>query len=169
MYDIVGKIWAFIFGVMILFLGTITIYAQKQDTVIQNYVDSAVEEFVDVSRASGQISTPQYEAFIQKLDNTGTVYDINIIHYKEKTAPVAEQDDYQTYYETYDRMDILNYLKAHDEDEKPYQMNVGDFLRVTVKNSKPTLGRKMMGFFLGRPSDEGGQIISSYGGYIGND
>ena len=169
MYDILGKFWAFVFGVMVLFVGTVTLFAQKQDTIVQNYVDSATEEFVDISRATGQISREQYEQMIRKLDATGNVYDVEITHYKEKTAPVSGTSDYQTYYDAYDKTEILDTIYTKADQNRVYQMNTGDFLRVEVENTSTTLGRKLLGFFIGRPTTEGGQIYSSYGGYVGND
>ena len=47
-------------------------------------------------------------------------------------------------------------------------MNKGDFLRVELKNTNPTMARKLMGLFYGG-SKENGQIRASYGGYIGYD
>jgi hypothetical protein len=168
MFDIVGKAWAFIFGTMIIFLGTLTLFSQRSDMISQNYVDSAVEEFVDVSRATGTITRSQYEQFIQKLDHTQNVYDIEIEHYKEKTAPTDTVYDYQTYYDTHSREEIMDAI--YDEHTGyTYHMNTGDFIRVTVENSSPTLGRKFLGFLIGRPTTQGGQIYSARGGYVGND
>lgn len=171
MYDIVGKIWAFIFGSIVIFLGTITLFAQKQDTVIQNYVDSAAEEFVDVARATGNITQSGYEKLVAQLDATGNVYEIRVIHYEERVTPVhkeggeADDFDYEIGYEARTKDDILNII--YNGGGK-YRMKTGDFLRVSIKNVAPTLGRRLAGLFIG-PSDEGGQIIASYGGYVGNE
>lgn len=165
MYDVVGRIWSFIFGALALFLGTTMVYAQKQDVVVQNYVDSVVEEFVDTSRATGKITENNYETFIEGLDATQNVYDVNIIHYEEKLTPSTESE-YETTYEAHDKADVIEGI--YSDDGKGYQMSTGDFIRVSVKNTSPTLGRKLMGLFLGNGS-EGGQIISTYGGYVGNE
>lgn len=167
MYDIIGKVWAFLFGIMLLFVGSVTLYAEKQDVAVQNYVNAAVTEFVDVSRASGEITDEQYRTFIGKLDATGNLYDVKMIHYREKTTAAADySDNYQTYYESYNEKEILDSM---DRNDGKYQLHNGDFLRVEVKNFHPTLGRKLMGFFLMRPTTDGGQIFANYGGYIGND
>lgn len=172
MYDIVGKVWAFLFAIFIFFTGSTMLYAQKQDTVVQNYVDSAVEEFVDTSRARGYISQNTYEEFINKLDVTKNVYDVNITHYSERQTPVAREGkkDYESYYEAYTQDDILStiYDQSASNSTARYDMKTGDFLRVEVKNTSPTLGRRLLGMFTGN-SSEGGQIVSSYGGYVGNE
>lgn len=172
MYDIVGRIWAILFGTMVLFIGTTTIYAQKQDTVVQNYVDAATSEFVDTARASGCITQNNYETFIEKLDATKNVYDVNIIHYEEQMAPVSGEATYETTFEAHDRQDIVHELYTADAantNQSPrYNMKTGDFLRVSVENTSPTLGRQLMGMFTGGGAT-GGQIMSSYGGYVGNE
>lgn len=172
MYDIAGKVWAFLFAIFIIFTGSTMLYAQKQDTIVQSYVDSAVEEFVDTSRARGYVAQNTYEEFISKLDATQNVYDVNMTHYSERQAPVTKGDtkDYESYYEAYTQDDILStiYDQATTESTARYDMKTGDFLRVEVKNTSPTLGRRLLGMFTGN-SSEGGQIVSSYGGYVGNE
>lgn len=165
MYDIAGKVWSFLFGIFIIFIGGITLYAQKQDVVVQNYVDAAVVEFVDVSRATGYVSKSNYQAFIAKLDATGNVYNVEITHYSLKSAPSSDKVGYTSYYEATTKADIVNILNSGDG---TYAMKTGDFLRVSVKNINPTLGRRLLGLLVGSTS-EGGQIISSYGGYVGNE
>lgn len=172
MYDIVGKVWSFLFAIFIIFTGSTMLYAQKQDVVVQNYVDSAVEEFVDTSRARGYISQNTYEEFINKLDATQNVYTVNITHYSDRQTPVTRdgEKDYESYYEAYTQEDILTtiYDSNTSESSARYDMKTGDFLRVEVKNASPTLGRRLLGLFTGGAS-EGGQIVSSYGGYVGNE
>ena len=163
--DLVGRIWGFIFGALALFLGMTTIYALKQDSNVQSYVDNAVENFVDTSRAPGKITKNNYEMFIESLDATKNVYEINIQHYEEKMSPTTV-GEYEITYDAHDKADVIEGIYA--DDSTGYQMSTGDFIRVSVRNTSPTLGRKLMGLFLGNGSD-GGQIISSYGGYIGNE
>ncbi len=168
MKDIVSNVWAMIFGVIFLFLGTITLYAQKQDIIVQNYVDTAVNEFVDISRATGTITWSQYEAMINKLDNTGNVYNIQIMHYKMRTTPAVTASGamtYEDYYDTYNRDEILDAMDANGK----YYMSYNDYLKVTVENTTTTLARRLLGMFLMNPTTEGGQIFTSAGGKVGND
>lgn len=164
MYDIVGKVWAFLFGIFIIFIGGITLYAQKQDVVVQNYVDAATVEFVDVSRAIGYVSKSNYQAYIAKLDATGNVYDIEITHYSLKSAPSSDDTGYTAYYESTTKSEIVEELNADGK----YSMKTGDFLRISAKNISPTLGRRLLGLLVGSTT-QGGQINSSYGGYVGNE
>lgn len=171
MIDIVGKIWGLIFGTIFLFLGPITLYAQKQDVIVQNYVDSAVHEFVDISRSTGTVTWSQYDALVKKLDNTGNIYDVQIIHYKMRTTPKATSTGttttltYQDYYDAYNKNEILDGMDANGK----YYMSYNDYFKVTIENTNTTLGRRLLGVFMMRPTSEGGQIFSSFGGKVGND
>ena len=183
MYDVIGKATSIILGLLVIILGSTTIYATKMDTQLQNHVSYYTQDFVNTSRATGMIEKQQYEKFIKELDSTGQAYRVEILHYKEKTAPVKVQRDlngdgvmettteYKVYYDTFNKEEILNTIATRDANNltSDYAMNVGDFIKVTVVNMKPTLGRKLLGFFTGRPTTQGGQIRASYGGYIGND
>ena len=129
MIDIVGKIWGLIFGTIFLFLGPITLYAQKQDVNVQ------------------------------------------IIHYKMRTTPKATSTGttttltYQDYYDAYNKNEILDGMDANGK----YYMSYNDYFKVTIENTNTTLGRRLLGVFMMRPTSEGGQIFSSFGGKVGND
>lgn len=166
MLDIVGKTWAFIFGTLVIFIGTLMLFAQKQDIITQNYVDTVTQEFVDTSRATGTITKAQYQKFVTELDATKNIYSIEMYHYKEKTAPSSDSESsYQSYYDTSSRDRILNTIY---DGSGTYIMNNGDFMKVTVTNTKPTFATQLLGIFIGRPTSKGGQIYSSRGGYVGN-
>ncbi len=177
MYDVLGKATAIIMGLFIIILGSTTVYATKMDTQLQNHISYYTQDFVNTSRATGKIEKQQYDKFIKSLDSTGQAYKVEILHYKEKTAPVKVKRDgkvlteYKVYYDTFNKEEILNTISTRDAASlsPDYSMNVGDFIKVTVVNTKPTLGRKLLGFFTGRPTTQGGQLRASYGGYIGND
>lgn len=172
MGDIAGKVFAIIFAVWIMFMVPITVFALKQDVTIQNYVDDATREFVDISRTTGTISEASYNSLINRLDKTGNVYDVTITDYREKYYPVQNADgtsDYESGMDAVVNDDILKAIygtgNGNDATGK-YVLHDGDYLKVEVKNRNATLGRKMLStIFLSR--SEGGQIYSSYGGYVG--
>ena len=170
MYDVVGKIAAFLLASIIFFFGTTTLYAQKQDTIVQNYVEAAVEEFVDTARTSGYISQSAYNNLVARLDATKNVYEVSIIHSEAKTNFVnSGETTFEDNFEAHTKQEILSRLDEQSglSGASPkYVMKNGDFIRVEVVNNSPTLARKMFGMFIGATRN-GGQIRCSYGGYIG--
>lgn len=174
MNDIVGRIWAMVFGIMIMFVGSLTLFSLKQDMISQNIVNTATQEFVDISRQTGTVTKSQYQNFISKLDSTKNIYTVKMQHFKQKTAVVGTDgapqdrgDSFETYFMTYTQDEILDSIDANADSK--YYMSPGDFFKVTVTNTTPTLGRRLLGVFIFRPTNTGGQIYSSYGGKVGND
>lgn len=169
MYDLLGKLMMFIFGVFVLFIGTITQFSLRNDTTVQNFVSTETRNFVNTSRQTGTITLAQYEEFINELDSTKMLYDIEMKHYKEKSIPSTDARGYESYYEIEDGKDIIDTIKDKAKSGGVYNMNVGDFITVTVKNHEPTTGRKLLGFLVMSPASQGGQIYAYNGGYIGNE
>lgn len=172
MGDIVGRVAMAILGCIMLFIMPVAIIAQKQDTISQNYIDTAVVEFVDNARAAGKITPRAYETLCQKVDSAHMLCEIRIVHSSAYTVPTEIIDVDTGYYETetyrYDSIkeDILNKMYPDTGDNVDYQMKNGDYLKVEVENITPTIGVKLSRFFtLSRPDNS---ILCVYGGYVGN-
>ena len=166
MTEAVGRIWDIVLAVVLMFFVPIMLFAIKQDSTIQNYVDDAVHEFVDVSRSQGEVTEANYDRLIARLDATGNVYDIELLYYEAKQYPDGH-GNYKTGYDAETTDNIIACIYSEDFDNT-FTMNTGDYFRITVQNSTPTLGRKLMtlGF---NATSEGGQIYTTYGGYVRND
>ena len=172
MYDVVGKVAAFIAASLVFFVLTTTLYAQKQDVIVQDHVEDAVHEFIDTARTSGYITKNSYDTLITKLDATQNIYKIELTHYAVKTNYVSSgSSSFQDNYEAHNKTDILKALESQNgmsTSSPRYLLNKGDYLRMEVVNVNPTLSRKLMGIFI-MGTNDGGQIRAQYGGYIGYD
>jgi hypothetical protein len=176
MSDIAGRVFSIILAVILMFGLTTAIFTQKQDITIQNYVDDAVHEFVDTSRSTGFISSASYDRLINRLDSTGNVYDIRMTYYMERQYPEFDGDEvvnYVTGFDAKNTEEILEelYGTADEYGEDAIgrcNMNTGDYFRVEVTNRTATMGGRLMGLLFLR-SVGGGQITTSYGGYVGNE
>ncbi len=146
-----------------MFFVPIMLFAIKQDTTVQNYVDDAVHEFIDVSRSQGEISESSYDRLIARLDATGNTYNISLLCYEEKQYP-TDDGNYKTGYDVETTDEIISQVYQNGS----FVMGTGDYIRITVQNSTPTLGRKLMSLAF-RATNKGGQIYTTYGGYVGND
>lgn len=163
MTEAVGRIWDIVLAVVLMFFVPIMLFAIKQDSTIQNYVDDAVHEFVDVARSQGEITESNYDRLIARLDATGNVYDIEMLYYEAKQYPDGN-GNYKTGYDAETTNTIISDIYTYQS----FAMSTGDYLRITVQNSTPTLGRKLMTLGFNATTD-GGQIYTTYGGYVGND
>lgn len=93
MGDILGKVFVGIMAAFLMFFLPIMLIATKQDTLKQNYIDSAVVEFVDNARGAGKITPEAYEMLCRKIDNAHNYCEIEIEHSSKYTAPMVCQKD----------------------------------------------------------------------------
>lgn len=170
MLDVTGKIASYIIAIFLFFYVPLTIFAQKNDMVVQHYVETSAEEFIDIARTNGYISRSEYNSLITKLDATGNIYDIKINHYSKRSNTLNSDENFEATYEVMDKQDILLGMQNSDPSygSEKYVMRKGDFIRIEIKNINPTMATKLMSIAYGRGS-EGGQIMCSFGGYVGYD
>ena len=172
MGDTLGRIFVAIFGCIILFIAPVMLTAQKQDTVSQSYIDNAVVEFVDNARAAGKITPEAYEKLCNQVDTAHMICEIRITHSSAYTVPTNFVDPATgwrktaTYRYDYNKDEILNVIYPASGANRDYQMKNGDYLKVEVQNTTPTLGSKMFRLFQNKSSDT--TLFTSYGGYVGN-
>lgn len=171
MDSLFSKSLAMIVSMFLLIMLLITVIS-PQDNATQSYVASSVYEFIDKSRATGYISSSNYEEFVNHLDNTGLLYDITITHMSLQTDYIAEPTGVEcyTYYENFytdEIVDILFNTTQHTSlPYTKYALKEGDYLKVEVSNITPTLTRNIIGYLTG--SQNNGTIFIAYGGYVGS-
>lgn len=174
--DIVGKVFSYIFAVIVMFTVPVIIITVKLDQNIQTYANDAVEEFVDKARATGIITSTSYEEMIGRLDATGVTYDIYLTHTKTRVEPKVNEEDGSISVgasfsgtEEYFKADIFAslYPDAPSSGVTAYYMENGDFIKVVAQNNTPTLGSRMLRMIY--PGYEGKNILVAKSGYVGNE
>lgn len=174
MKDILGKVFVIMLAMVSVLLITANI-SLKQDNTTQTYVTDAAYEFIDISRATGYISSQSYLDLIKKLDSTGILYDIEIVHKSAEVTQGSANDPGSAgtavYYEHYYTSEILNELFSGDEvymdAYTKYNLKRGDYLSVVISNKTPTFGNRLLGFLFRSFQEQ--TIHVSYGGYVGSD
>lgn len=172
MGDILGKIFAAIFGCVVMFIVPVMIIAQKQDSIAQNYIDNAVVEFVDNAKTAGKITPQAYEKLCNGVDMAHMLCEIKITHSSAYTVPTDVLDPATGYYETatyrndFIKEEILAVMYPDTGDNQDYRMKNGDYLKVEVINVTPTLGSRMVRMFTTKNPDV--TLMATYGGYVGN-
>jgi len=168
MNDIAGRIFAIIFGSVFLFIVPIAGIAVKQDNISQTVIDNAIVCFVDNARSTGKITESGYEEMCRKIDATGVICEVDIVHSAKFYYPTKDDagnyNAYNSYYEDFATGDILGTLY---DSNKEYKMKNGDLLTVSVRNTVPTLGARMYSMFLAQGYDN--SVYATYCGYVGNE
>jgi hypothetical protein len=134
------KILAIILAVILLFIVPLESMFRRQDDISYSIVYTEANKFIDMSRDVGCISGKRYNDFVDKINNTGNLYKVNLEHYHKKYVPIYDDSDttylnkYVIKYEGTYTKDILNKLF----EEGQYKMNTGDLVYIDVKNTSKT-------------------------------
>lgn len=163
MNDALGRILAALFAFLTFCYFLITEQAMQQDNMAQTYLTSAVVEFVDNARSSGKITAQSYEDLCYKIDIVVPLASVEIVH----QAAYAASDDMgniKTYYYSNIKDEILPVIYSGAGE---YNMHNGDYLKVTVYNTEPTLGTKLLRLFSLKSGGDTSLYVT-YSGGIGN-
>lgn len=170
--DAFGKLVGIVLFVAFLFIIPVTKYTQHNDSIMNNFVASETNKFVSTVRNTGVITADQYNEFIEVLDSTNHVYNVEITHSSlivnpEYTTSVAAGGSTTNltseYYVNVYESTILKSL--YETPEAEYIMSKGDYISVKVSNKSKTLGTKMLELVFGH-SINTPQIVAIYGGVI---
>lgn len=156
-----GRIIDILLLCMMLFIVPLEYMAYKEDCVMQSAISTQTSLFTDTIRNKGYVDRQAYEEFIKWLEESGTVYDVCITHYKK----IYTYDDVSD-------TEVMSYELCPDDavkeaiygEEGMYTMGMGDFVSVSVKNTGDTLAQKISGSITGNSDAQGIDVI--YGGVI---
>ncbi|MHB8127497.1 MAG: hypothetical protein ACYDEX_00660, partial [Mobilitalea sp.] len=100
--NIHGHIIDFIVAIVLMFLGTLLYFGQKQDSLVQTLVSTETEILVNVIRSQGYLTREMYDGYLEDLSHTGMLYEVSLEHrqsinepeYRFRTAEevITEQD-----------------------------------------------------------------------------
>lgn len=165
--DAFGKIVAIFTGVVLLFITPLLYLAQKQDSISQLFVTQETIKLVDCIRAEGVLSSNMYFDYINRIDKTGNLYNVEITHAHRRVAPDYDEvtdtvrDGISVYYYNTYKDEIL---AAFDE-VRDYSFSQGDYVSIKVTNRNKTTAQRMLSYF-GRKNEDAVSILVTYGGLI---
>lgn len=161
------KIISIILIVLLMYILPVLYNAQKQDTITQSYVSNETTELVTNIKNKGYITVEMYQKFINKIDKTNNLYNVEIIHSHKLIEPLYDIEtnvflgDYTTrYYNTYQ-----DEIMSSFDTDGIYYFKQGDFISVKIVNRNKTLATKLMEFMYSSSIPKE-QIFVTYGGMI---
>lgn len=89
MEDIIQRVFAVIFVVLVFFAMPLYMTFEKKDDISYALATKITSNFVDEVTAKGYLSESMYNDFISKLAVTGNTYDIKLEHIARKYSPVV--------------------------------------------------------------------------------
>lgn len=165
--DAFGKVVAIFAGVILLFIAPLFYMAQKQDSISQLYVTQETIRLTDNIRMSGVLTQTMYKDYIERIDKTGNLYDLEILHAHKRVAPYYDEttdtvlDKIGSYfYNTYED----EIYQAFDEG-KDYYFAQGDYISLKVVNRNKTMAGRITSY-LSRGNNSEVSILVTYGGMI---
>lgn len=89
MEDIIQRVFAVIFVVLVFFAMPLYMTFEKKDDISYALATKITSNFVDEVTAKGYLSESMYNDFVSKLAVTGNTYDIKLEHIARKYSPVV--------------------------------------------------------------------------------
>lgn len=89
MEDIIQRVFAVIFVVLVFFAMPLYMTFEKKDDISYALATKITSNFVDEVTAKGYLSESMYNDFISKLAVTGNTYDIKLEHIAREYSPVV--------------------------------------------------------------------------------
>lgn len=159
MNDVLGRIAVIIMSSVLMFVAPVYIAANRMDQSAQTYMDNAVQEFVDGVRATGVIRPEAYEELAGVLDGINPCCEINVVLSVRQVVP--DEGTTFSYYRKIYENELMDMMYP---DGVSIYLNAGDYIRVTVKTTQPTMAQRMFSAVNGSYVP----LYFTYGGQIGD-
>lgn len=163
----IGMLISGVAGVILLFFLPIMCISLTRENTTQAYINTQVVKFVDNARATGKITDTAYEELCSSIDQVQPFCNIAIEHQEKYVVP-GNNDKPETCYFTNTKEEILSKIYTDTGENAEYNMRKGDFLDVTVYNTKPTLATRIYRLIMPMYNKSGVSVYTNYAGYVGN-
>lgn len=170
MEDNISIIVVVILAVIIIVLFPIYNVATRQDSVTNNMVVKATTNFVDDVRTKGYITKEAYQSYVNNINATGNMYEIEMEVHAPMLLKTDNEDSYSEDYEVTYTDDILEKLDDIEMSDKSilksgvYRLNENDQFYVRVKNTNITQAQMLLSRIFGGATDT--RIFVDYGGTV---
>ncbi|MBL0385852.1 hypothetical protein JJB07_04240 [Tumebacillus sp. ITR2] len=175
----ISKVFALILAVLLLYFYPMSEGFERQDDISYMVALKAVTTFTDSVRNKGYISPQMYNDFFTELQTTGNTFDVKMEHQHKRYDPTIPdpsnptQDKYVINYDEFYTQQIMDLMfpdntTGIDDPSRRYEMQAGDYFKVTVVNTNKTAAT-LMRDFLNNGSSDTEKIVIPYGGMVLNE
>lgn len=158
MAEVFDKIMVIIVTAVLMFIVPVLLVANRLDQSAQSYMDRAVISFVDDIRVMGKITPEAYEKLVKSLDEVQTCCDVDIV-VSCKEVISDETGEIFAYYRDMYKSELLEAMYTEAGRKNVYLSN-GDYIKVTVKTTQPTVAQRMLSV------SEYVPLYVTYGGWV---
>lgn len=161
-----SKLFAIIVATMIMFIAPLLNLANSEDDVIQTVVYKQTVDFKNSICTQGKITQAGYMSFVNSLDATGNLYDIEITVSHQTVVPKFGEASSVVGTK---KVDVCTYtdeiLEKVYQTDGIYELDKGDTISITVTNKTATMGQNLRVAFM-RVPDYGTRICATAGGIV---
>ena len=164
MGDSLGTIVAIGIAAILMFVFPVMTMADRTDDVSQLTVQTETTEFVDEIRTTGKITPERYDRFIQAINSTGNLYDVEIEikvldeNPGKKSVQVQRDKLGENYYFEVFNSQVMEKIDANQS----YLLKEGDIVAVKVKNTS----QQFKNFFYTVIGNDTYTIAADHGGIV---
>ena len=168
MGDSLGTLVAIAIAAILMFVFPVMTMADRTDDVSQLTVQTETTEFVDEIRTTGKITPQRYEQFVEAINSTGNLYDIEIEikvlddNPGKKSVQVQRDKLGENYYYEVFNSQVMEKIDANES----YLLKEGDIVAVKVKNTSQTLSQQFKNFFYTVIGNDTYTIAADHGGIV---
>ncbi len=137
MSDVFSKVMAILLSSVLMFIAPVIIMTEENNQAMQTFVYTEIVDLTDRVRNTGCLTSDMYLNFLNAINDTGAIYEVEIQHFYKKNG-MGENANYTA--------QILDSLSEHGV----YRFEIGDVIKLKVKRQDGTL----VGFYGGRIKDE---------------
>lgn len=137
---------------VLIFIFPVITMAERIDTASQTDIETITSEFINEIKITGKLTRERYNKFLQNLNSTGNIYDVNLEFKildenpgKKSLQTTTDKIGENVYYSVYTTQ-IENQLNI-DKEGNVYNLKEGDIVSATVRNTNLTLAQQMKNFF----------------------
>lgn len=146
-----------IIAVIIMLIVPLIMLADRSDDIAQLLVQTETAEFVDEVIKTGKITNDTYYKFVERLQSSGNIYDIDIelkildentSKYYITSGNPSTKIGSNTYYSIYTSQ-IEDMLNSTNNEGGKIVLKQGDAISITVSNNSKTLSQALKSFYSG--------------------
>ena len=168
MSDTTMTIFAIFLAATVMFIFPLMATADKSDSISQEIVQSATNNFVDTVRTTGRITKDNYNNYLKQLSATGNAYDVKMEVQildenanKKTTQAAAEKVGENYYYSEY-----TSQIESAIANKGVYLLKQGDQIKVEVSNANKTISQQLKSFMYRISGDNSAVIAASSSGIV---
>ncbi|MVX63750.1 hypothetical protein GKZ28_08585 [Clostridium chromiireducens] len=142
MKDVLSDTFLIIATLILFIVGPIYVSYQSLDNIIYQEVKAATNDFQKEVRKNGYIDLNTYNLYLNRLNSTGKIYDIELIHTSNLVYPdTSTAEGFSTQRISYGNKSIIPIIY----DNKKYTMKYGDDFKIEVKEKVPGFSAMLIG------------------------